>query len=104
MKSESPGIVLSGLPLAHPYVGQGVYTLRLIEGLKRQPSSSFVVVAPPRIDRPREIPAENFVIIPEFRSPRQEVIYNAIASDRILRFAAREFPDAVFIGPARFSD
>ena len=97
--SADPSIVLSGLALANPYVGQGVYSLRLIEGLTRQFSGNFLVVAPAAIARPQQLPAKNFLAMPPLRTPKNSLVNHAIVSERLLRFVRREFPNSVFHSP-----
>ncbi|MEP6820926.1 MAG: glycosyltransferase family 1 protein [Chthoniobacterales bacterium] len=91
--------VISGLGLANPNTGQGVYARRLIAGLVKELGSRVVVVAPEWVQRPDEIPAENFRILPRFRVPRQSSFRQIVVSERLLRFVRREFPGAVFHSP-----
>jgi glycosyltransferase involved in cell wall biosynthesis len=97
--TKCPNLVLSGLALANPHVGQGVYSLRLIEGLVRHLHDAFVVVAPSAIARPAEVPEGNFVRIHQGNSSLPGIVRHAVTANRLARFVAREFPDAVFHSP-----
>lgn len=94
-----PDLVIGGLPLANPNVGQGVYARRLVAGLARRIGPRVLVVAPSWVERSDEIAPENFVSMPPFRAPRQATLRQVVASERLLRFVRREFPDAVFHSP-----
>src|SRR4051794_30655804 len=96
---NEPALVISGLALANPYVGQGVYTLRLIEGLTRYFDGQFLVVAPSSIARPPQVPDRSFLAMPPFPSWRNSLINHAITSERLLRFVRRKFPKSIFHSP-----
>ena len=95
----NPALVISGLTLANPHVGQGVYTLRLLHGLARRGRNDFVVVAPPAIERPAELSAENFCVTPPFRAPRQPMLNQIFAARALLDFVRKKFPGAIFHSP-----
>jgi glycosyltransferase involved in cell wall biosynthesis len=88
------------LALGHPHVGQGVYSLRLIQGLLDRISEQFVVAAPSCVAKPGEIPAENFVQLAPPRRSRSELLRRVFSGGELLRFVAQEFPDAVFHSPS----
>ncbi len=92
-------LVVSGLALANPHVGQGVYTLRLVQGLARRLGNQFVVIAPSTIAKPAELGEEQFCAMPPFRAPRNELLTHALASFRLLQFVREKFPGAVFHSP-----
>lgn len=91
-------LVVSGMALANPYVGQGVYTLRLLAALEKQSGVDYVVVAPSQTTTP-EIPEEKFVHLPSFRGPRNKLLNHAIVSQRLLHFVNKRFPDCIFHSP-----
>jgi glycosyltransferase involved in cell wall biosynthesis len=92
-------LVLSGLTLAHPHVGQGVYSLRLIAALLQEFGRNLTILAPATVERPSSIPLENFRTLPPTWVPRAEIIRTAIWSNRLLDYVAREWPDAIFHSP-----
>ncbi len=93
---EPPDLVVSGLALINPHVGQGVYARRLIDGLARHRSARFLVIAPPGVPRPPTVAPENFLNLSPFRAPRQPSLYYVVAAHRLLRLARDNFPAAVF--------
>lgn len=96
---SKPALVICGLALQNPHVGQGVYTLRLIEGLARRIPGKFVVIAPDSVRRPIEISEDHFLAIPASRTLRNALINYPFAANRLLKFAADEFPQSVFHSP-----
>lgn len=91
-------LVISGLTLANPYVGQGTYALRLIAGLSKNLRGNVVVVAPADIAKPAEIGEGRFVTA-ALRQPRRTALDHAIASNQLLHFVRKQFPDAAFHSP-----
>ena len=97
--SQSFRLVLSGLALANPHVGQGVYTLRLIEGVEKTLGKRLLIVAPEAVAKPAQIPPENFFGLPKSAFSFPGIIQHAFTANRLLRLVAHEFPDAVFHSP-----
>jgi len=96
-------LVLSGLPLANPHVGQGVYTFRLISALARRADINFAIVARPDVDLPKGLPRDKFIFLPKARTPKHDLLAQIFWSERLLRFVAREFSNAVFHSPGPIS-
>jgi glycosyltransferase involved in cell wall biosynthesis len=99
MADQQAHLVLSGLPLLNPYVGQGAYTLRLIAALQRRPSEKLVVVVPwqmPAMDQTIKAP---MVRLPRRVLPNHGLAKQILLAGQLLRFVAREYPDAIFHSP-----
>ena len=94
----SPKIVLSGLTLANPYVGQGVYAMRIIQALRRI-EADFAVVVPDAFAIPKELQEVHFITLPKRFAPKHALLRQALVSSQLLRFVRNEFPDAVFHSP-----
>jgi glycosyltransferase involved in cell wall biosynthesis len=92
-------LVISGLTLANPNVGQGVYTSRLLVGLSKRSNVDFVVVAPKDIPKPPELLERQFVRLPDFRAPGNALIRHIFASHHLLRFVRSHFPNCIFHSP-----
>ena len=99
VSNEKVQLVLSGLPLANPHVGQGVYTSRLISALTRINDVNFVVLARPDVDVPDGLPRDRFIFLPKTRTPKPDLLAQICWSGRLLRFVAREFSNAIFHSP-----
>ena len=92
-------LVVSGLALANPYVGQGVYAARLVRALQRSASRDFIVVVPRGLNVAGVFPGVSFVELPRFLNLRNEMLKQVVFSERLLRFVGRKFPSAVFHSP-----
>jgi glycosyltransferase involved in cell wall biosynthesis len=103
MSNEKIRLVLSGLPLANPHVGQGVYTFRLINALARRADINFAIVARPDVDLPKGLPRDKFIFLPKARTPKHDLLAQIFWSQRLLRFVAREFSNAIFHSPGPIS-
>lgn len=91
--------VISGLSLGTPYVGQGVYALRLIEGLAKRLGKGLVVVTSTDIiDPPRIGEAEFVALSPSWKS-HQKIVDRALLSNHLLRFVREHYPSAIFHSP-----
>lgn len=102
--SRCVGLVLSGLPLAHPAVGLGVYTRRLIQGLLRNPSSPpFRVLVPASLrGKVPGIPDSIQVPFYDGRTLPHPLLRQLALSYRLAAIASNQFPDAIFHSPAPF--
>ncbi len=96
-------LVLNGLPLANPKVGQGVYTSRLISALERRGDVDFTVVTRPDVDVPADLPRHRFICLPKGPTPKHDLLAHIFWSERLLRFVSREFPNAIFHSPGPIS-
>lgn len=96
-------LLLSGLPLANPYVGQGVYTSRLIHALERRGDIKFAVVIRPDTVVPTDLPHHRFISLPKAPTPKHDLFAQVFWSQRLLRFVSREFPNAIFHSPGPIS-
>lgn len=97
--ATEPAFVISGLPLANPYVGQGVYTLRLIQGLARRGNICFLVILPPHIAVPAGLSRDNIAFLSKAVTVRHDLLNHIVWSNRLFRFVRSEFPEAVFHSP-----
>ena len=91
-------LILSGLPLENPYVGQGVYTLRIIQGLRRM-KVDFSVVIPLNLTIPKELAEEDVVRLPKLATPQHALLRQILVSRQLLNFVRYEFPEAIFHSP-----
>ena len=100
--NSAPRLVISGLPLLHPHVGVGTYTLRLIDALLRAPDAPpFRVLLPADAAEARALlPAEICVPVPGRPPSRHPLLAAAWWGILIARTAARRFPAALFHSPA----
>ncbi len=96
-----PRLVISGLGLANPHVGQGVYAWRIIEGLlRRHPDLPFKVVAPAHFEALRgALPSSHWEPV-EGRPPhRHELVAQPWWAGRLVAHVAGRFPGAMFHSP-----
>ncbi len=100
----TPSLVISGLGLANPFVGQGVYALRLLEGLRRRrPDLAFRVLAPASFTALRDLlTPEEFVPLAGSPPHPHELVAHPYWMNRLAARAQRDFPDAVFHSPSPF--
>ena len=100
--NSAPRLAISGLPLLHPHVGVGTYTLRLIHALLRAPDAPpFRVLLPADATEARALlPAEICVPVPGRPPARHPLLAAAWWGLLIGRAAARQFPRARFHSPA----
>jgi glycosyltransferase involved in cell wall biosynthesis len=98
------GLVLSGLPLMNPTVGLGVYTIRLIRGLIRNPSSPpFRVLVPASFrDTLSGIPDSILIPFCDRRMLPHPLPRQVILSRRLVSMAIKHFPGAIFHSPGPF--
>ena len=90
-------LLISGLSLATPSVGVGVYTQRLITGLMHQaPDFNFGLLLPDDLDSPAGLAKENIILLP--KAPKLGNDYaNGIASAlRLGIFLRDEYPKTLF--------
>jgi glycosyltransferase involved in cell wall biosynthesis len=92
-------LIVSGLALTNPHVGQGVYTLRLIRGLARRSGSNFRVITSPDICLPPDVAKYQLQFSFPARLLQHQLLRQLAFSELAMRFAARHFPDAVFHSP-----
>lgn len=98
-EGSPPDLILSGLTLGNPYVGQGAYTARLISALSTTLKNRFKVIIPDWINIPATPLAEQFLSIPAGFSFRHSLIRQVVSAEKLVSFVSREFPDAVFHSP-----
>lgn len=100
----SAPLVLNGLGLANPFVGQGAYAVRILDGLRRRaPERAVRVVAPARFDALRALlPAEQFVALEGAPPHPHELIAQPYWMHRIARQVRRDFAESVFHSPSPF--
>ena len=103
MSVDDVHLLVSGLPLVNPYVGQGVYTSRLINALERRGDIEFTVLTRPDIDVPLDLPRHRFISLPKALTPKHDLLAHIFWSERLLRFVSREFPNAIFHSPGPIS-
>lgn len=104
MSRTAPALVLNGLGLANPFVGQGVYALRLIEGLRRQASHvSWRVVAPASYTALREfLRPEEFEPLAGSAPHAHELLAHPYWMNRVAARVRSAFPGAIFHSPSAF--
>lgn len=102
--AEGVRLVLSGLPLMNPTVGLGVYTIRLIRGLIRNPSSPpFRVLVPASLrGKLPGIPDSFLVAFCDKRTFAHPLIRQVTWSRRVVSIAIKHFPRAIFHSPGPF--
>ncbi|MBS0659700.1 MAG: glycosyltransferase family 4 protein [Verrucomicrobia bacterium] len=94
-------LILNGLGLANPFVGQGVYALRIVQGLQRV-GRPFRVLAPASFAPLRALlRAEEFEAIPEFVPHSHELVSHPWRMQQVCRQARRR-AGAVFHSPSPF--
>ena len=97
-------LVISGAHLINPYVGVGVYTLRLLRGLARADRISFKLLVPasaPEIMA--QLPPGCGVRVPGAVSSKVPEIGRSLYwMDRIAAMAGRDYPEAIFHSPGSF--
>lgn len=93
-------LLLSGLPLLNPFVGVGVYTLRLIRGLERHaPQLDFKVLLPESAPEARRlVPHHRLQIVPGRTLRLPSLLSQRIWAERVVRAACRE-PETIFHSP-----
>ena len=91
-------LALSGLALANPNVGQGVYSMRLVEALQRQ-NADFAVVVPHGFRVPERLTKSKFVPMPKRSLPSNDLLRHFFLARQVLRFVREEFSGAVFHSP-----
>lgn len=104
MSGPAPELILNGLGLANPFVGQGVYALRLIEGLRRRAGNvRWKVVAPAGYAALRQfLRAEEFEGL-EGRAPHaHELIAHPYWMHRVADHVRARFPGTIFHSPSAF--
>jgi len=97
--NQDTWLVLSGLPLLNPYVGQGTYAMRLVLGLQRKLAGQLGIVLPSGADHLRPIITSRFVQLPRRPLPNHDLLKQIVLGGQLLRFVAREFPNAIFHSP-----
>jgi glycosyltransferase involved in cell wall biosynthesis len=102
--AEDVRLVLSGLPLAHPTVGLGVYTIRLIRGLLRSPSSPPFRVLLPASLRGDLLGIPGSITVPfcDKRTLPHPLLRQVTLSCRLASVVNEHFPQAIFHSPAPF--
>lgn len=99
---SAPLLVLNGLGLANPFVGQGVYALRIVEALQRR-GHPFKVVAPASFSALRALLApEQFEALPGEPPHGHELISHPWRMQQVAGHVRRHFPAAVFHSPSPF--
>ncbi len=97
-----PSLVLSGLGLANPFVGQGVYAMRLIEALQRA-EIDFRVVAPLEFTTLRDLVGPSQFAELRGRPPHShELVAHPWRMNLLAAQVRRDFPHAVFHSPSPF--
>jgi glycosyltransferase involved in cell wall biosynthesis len=103
MNQPSPTLVLSGLPLVHPHVGVGTYTLRLIRGLAASGKIPFKVLLPRIAEKALPLLPEGCHVWVEGKAPlAHPVVSDLYWAHRIAATAIGDYPDAVFHSPGSF--
>lgn len=97
-------LLLNGLGMANPYVGQGAYAVRILDGLRRRrPELSVRVLAPASFAALREVvPAEQFVALEGAPPHGHELVAQPYWMRRIARHVGAHFPSSVFHSPSPF--
>jgi glycosyltransferase involved in cell wall biosynthesis len=99
-----PQLIISGAHLFNPYVGVGVYTVRLVRALARAERITFKVLIPEAAESIRgELPAGCGVIVPGSLPPKTpELLRTLYWMDRIAATAVREYPGSIFHSTGSF--
>ena len=99
-----PQLVISGAHLFNPYVGVGVYTLRLVRALAREDRLTFKILIPQAAESILcELPPGCGVIVPgSIPAKTPELLKTLYWMDRIAATAVREYPDALFHSTGSF--
>ncbi len=97
-----PKLVLSGLSLGNPFVGQSVYALRIIEGLlRRRDGFPFQVIAPAAYSEIKQLVPPEHLILLDGRPPLpHELIANIYWANRAASYVRKHHPDALFHSPS----
>lgn len=99
MAATSLKLVLNGFALSNPFVGQGAYTLRLVQGLEGSLRDEFLVVLPHNANIPVGLGKAKFLHLPRRFVPSHELFRQIVYNHQLLRFVCEEFPYAVFHSP-----
>ena len=99
MTRTKPSLVIGGLTLANPFVGQGVYTLHLIRALERWAQLDFVVLVSKTPGERSTMPVDRVVTLPRHLRSHAPIADSLLDSDQLIRYVERNFPDSVFHAP-----
>jgi glycosyltransferase involved in cell wall biosynthesis len=102
--SLRPAVVLSGLPLGNPYVGLGVYTLRLVRALAKANRLPFRVLLPEESASVADLLPPGCAVIVKGGLPARvpAIAQNLYWMERISAAAQRDFSGSIFHSPAPF--
>ena len=103
-RPSSPQLVLSGAHLVNPYVGVGVYTLRLLRGLAKADWVSFKVLVPEIAGQFIEQLPPGCSVIVKGKIPAKlpQIGGSLYWMNRIAAVACRDYPEAVFHSTGSF--
>ena len=100
MGNDSIRLILNGLPLENPFVGQGAYTLRLVLGLQKYQPNDFAVAMPAGADLPSHGVTARTIKWPRRFAPTHALARQMLLGRQLLNWLACKYPDAVFHSPA----
>jgi glycosyltransferase involved in cell wall biosynthesis len=99
MSKSSPRLIINGSVLAHPFVGQGAYTLRLIQALQRRAPEEFAIVIPHGNLVPSQVHHAAVLELPRSIELKHSLAREILGNNRLTRFVCKNFPEAIFHSP-----
>ena len=99
---KSPPLVISGAHLLNPYVGVGVYTLRLIRGLARAKQIDFKVLLPEEAVLAAGLLPREICVQVKGRAPANSILKNLYWTEKLSSLAIRHYSESIFHSPGPF--
>jgi glycosyltransferase involved in cell wall biosynthesis len=99
MSPRLPRLILNGFALSNPFVGQGAYTLRLVQALERHANDQFLIILPHKAAIPDEAKNASLLRLPRLLAPKHQLLRQAFYNNQLLCFVRKQFPNSVFHSP-----